>query len=75
MTKPEPARAAATTILDSYEVLIARANVADSGEARIGACLTLTIFEQFRSALCLIDAGLATHAAGPIARCSKGSRT
>ncbi|MFM0088937.1 DUF5677 domain-containing protein [Paraburkholderia sediminicola] len=66
MTNPEPARAAATTILDSYEVLLGRANVSDSGEARIGACLTLTIFEQFRSALCLIDGGYATHAAGPI---------
>jgi hypothetical protein len=66
MTNPEAARAAATTILDSYEVLLGRANVADSGEARIGASLTLTIFEQFRSALCLIDGGLATHAAGPI---------
>lgn len=66
MTKPEAARAAATTILDSYEVLVGRANVADSGEARIGASLTLTIFEQFRSALCLIDAGYASHAAGPI---------
>jgi hypothetical protein len=66
MTKPEPERAAATTILDSYEVLLGRAKVADSGEARIGASLTLTIFEQFRSALCLIDGGLATHAAGPI---------
>jgi hypothetical protein len=66
MTKPEAARAAATTILDIYEVLLGRANVADSGEARIGACLTLTIFEQFRSALCLVDAGYASHAAGPI---------
>lgn len=66
MTKTEVARAAATTILDSFEVLLGRANVADSGEARIGACLTLTIFEQFRSALCLIDAGYASHAAGPI---------
>jgi hypothetical protein len=66
MTKPEPARAAATTILDSYEVLLGRANVADSGEARIGASLILTIFEQFRSALCLIDAGYASHAAAPL---------
>lgn len=66
MTKPEAARAAATTILDSFEGLLGRANVADSGEARIGACLTLTIFEQFRSALCLVDAGYASHAAGPI---------
>jgi len=66
MIKPEVARAAAITILDSYEVLLSRARVGDSGEARIGACLTLTIFEQFRSALHLIDAGLGTHAAGPI---------
>ncbi|WP_133647750.1 DUF5677 domain-containing protein [Paraburkholderia flava] len=66
MTKPEPARAAANVILENYERLIGRANVADSGEARIGACLTLTIFEQFRSALCLVDSGLASHAAGPI---------
>ncbi|SIO39663.1 hypothetical protein SAMN05444172_1593 [Burkholderia sp. GAS332] len=66
MTKPEAARAAATTILDSFEVLLGRANIADSGEARIGASLTLTIFEQFRSALCLVDAGYASHAAGPI---------
>jgi hypothetical protein len=34
MTKPQPARAAATTILASYEVLIGRANVADSGVRR-----------------------------------------
>lgn len=66
MTKPTPARAAAAAILESYEGLIGRANVADSGEARIGACLTLTIFEQFRAALCLVDAGYASHAAGPI---------
>jgi hypothetical protein len=66
MTKTEAARAAATTILDSFEGMIGRANVVDSGEARIGACLTLTIFEQFHSALCLVDAGYASHAAGPI---------
>ena len=66
MTKPGAARAAATTILDSFEDLLGRANIADSGEARIGACLTLTIFEQFRSALCLVDAGYGSHAAGPI---------
>jgi hypothetical protein len=66
MTKAGPARAAATTTLEGFEGLIARANVADSGEARIGACLILTIFEQFRAALCLIDGGHATHAAGPI---------
>lgn len=66
MTKPEAARAAATTILDSFEDLLGLANVADSGEARIGASLILTIFEQFRSALCLIDAGYSSHAAGPI---------
>lgn len=66
MTYPEPARAAATAILEGWEKLIARANVADSGEARIGACLILTTFEQFRAALCLIDAGHASHAAAPI---------
>jgi len=66
MTKPQPARAAATTILEKYEGLIGRANVADSGEARIGASLSLTIFEQFRAALCLVDSGYASHAAGPI---------
>jgi hypothetical protein len=36
MTKPTPARAAAAAILESYEGLVGRANVADSGEARIG---------------------------------------
>jgi hypothetical protein len=66
MANPVAARAAASTILADFEGLIGRANVADSGEARIGACLTLTIFEQFRSALCLVDAGYATHAAAPI---------
>lgn len=66
MTKPKPARAAAATILDSFEDLLGRANIADSGEARIGASLTLTILEEFRSALCLIDAGYASHAAAPI---------
>ncbi|MFX1716742.1 DUF5677 domain-containing protein [Paraburkholderia sp. A1RO-5L] len=66
MAHPEAARAAAATILDGFEALIGRANIADSGEARIGASLTLTIFEQFRSALCLIDGGYASHAAGPI---------
>ncbi|MEX3982800.1 DUF5677 domain-containing protein [Paraburkholderia sp. EG287A] len=66
MAKADGRRAAASKILDSFEAMIGRANVNDSGEARIGACLTLTIFEQFRSALCLIDGGYATHAAGPI---------
>lgn len=66
MTKPELARAAAATILNSFEDPLGRANVADSGEARIGASLTLTIFEQFRSARCLVDAGYGSHAAGPI---------
>ena len=73
MTKPEPARAAATTILEMFDGLIGRANVADSGEARIGACLTLTIFEQFRAALCLVDAGLASHSAGPIRSMLEGA--
>lgn len=66
MAHPEAARAAALTILDRFEELIGRANVSDSGEARIGACLTLTIFEQFRCAMCVIDGGYASHAAGPI---------
>ena len=66
MTRPEPVRGAAAVTLGNFEKLIARANVEDSGEARIGACLILTIFEQFRAAMCLIDAGHASHAAGPI---------
>ncbi|MFC0572405.1 hypothetical protein [Paraburkholderia solisilvae] len=49
MTKPGPARAAATTILEIFDGLIERANVADAGEVRIGTCLILTIFEQFRA--------------------------
>lgn len=66
MTKQEPIRGAAAMTLGNFETLIARANIADSGEARIGACLILTIFEQFRAAMCLIDGGHASHAAGPI---------
>lgn len=66
MTRPEPVRGAAAVTLGNFEKLIARANVEDSGVARIGACLILTIFEQFRVAMCLVDAGHASHAAGPI---------
>ncbi|WP_321854182.1 DUF5677 domain-containing protein [Paraburkholderia tropica] len=66
MARADGRRAAASKVLDSFEAMIGRANVNDSGKARIGACLTLTIFEQFRSALCLIDNNLGTHAAGPI---------
>lgn len=66
MTDLASKRAATLTILAGFEDLLGRANISDSGEARMCACLTLTIFEQFRSAMCLIDNGLGTHAAGPI---------
>ncbi|WP_321950397.1 DUF5677 domain-containing protein [Burkholderia cenocepacia] len=66
MTDIASKRAAALTILAGFEDLLGRANISDAGEARMCACLTLTIFEQFRSAMCLIDNGLGTHAAGPI---------
>ncbi|AUT62867.1 hypothetical protein C2L65_25155 [Paraburkholderia terrae] len=39
---------------------------ADSEAARMSACLTMSIFEQFHAAMALVEAGLASHAAGPI---------
>ncbi|MBW8364630.1 MAG: hypothetical protein K0M39_08750 [Rhizobium sp.] len=56
----------ARELINPFEVLIYRASVNDSGEARIAATLCLTIFEQFHATLCLIDNGFATHAPGPI---------
>lgn len=61
MTNPEAARTAASNILDIFETMIGRANISGSGAARVGASLTQTIFEQFRSALCLIDGGYASR--------------
>ncbi|MBR8332663.1 hypothetical protein KDW69_13535 [Burkholderia ambifaria] len=39
---------------------------ADNEAAKMSACLTLSIFEQFHAAMKLSGAGLASHAAGPI---------
>ncbi|HDR9497385.1 DUF5677 domain-containing protein [Burkholderia cepacia] len=67
MTDLNKPRAAADAIVEIFEALLGRAQVPpDSEQAEYAACLTLTIFEQFRSAMCLVDANLASHAAGPI---------
>jgi len=58
---------AANVIVEMFEDILERAQVpSDSEQAELAACLTLTIFEQFHSAVCLMEADLASHAAGPI---------
>jgi len=66
MPDPQRCRDAARNILQSFDHLLVQAQVPDRGEARVAACLALTIFDEFRAAMCLVDGGLTTHAAGPI---------
>ncbi|WP_315134649.1 DUF5677 domain-containing protein [Achromobacter marplatensis] len=58
----------ANTIIGMFEHdLLPRITVlADNEAAKMSACLTLSIFEQFQAAMRLSGAGLASHAAGPI---------
>ncbi|WP_157382659.1 DUF5677 domain-containing protein [Burkholderia ubonensis] len=61
------AQQAAKSILEIYEGLIMQAHRRDNSErTTFGSWLTLTILEQFHAALCLVDNGLESHAAGPI---------
>jgi hypothetical protein len=63
----QAAQRAAYAILGMYDELIQKARPQDdSDRVTYGCWLLLTIFEQFHSALCLIDNGLASHAAGPV---------
>ncbi|WP_126282566.1 DUF5677 domain-containing protein [Burkholderia stagnalis] len=67
MTELNKPRVVADAIVEMFEALLGRAQVPpDSEQAEYAVYLTLTIFEQFRSAMCLVDANLASHAAGPI---------
>jgi hypothetical protein len=54
--------AAAHEVKRLYDEVLMRANVQDSGEARISATLCLTIAEQFGAMLCLTDGGFSSHA-------------
>lgn len=45
-----------------YDKVLMRANVQDSGEARVSATLCLTIAEQFAAMLCLAESGFSSHA-------------
>lgn len=58
----------ANTIIEMFESnLLQRITVlADNEAAKMSACLTLSILEQFHGAMKLTGAGLASHAAGPI---------
>jgi Family of unknown function (DUF5677) len=49
-------------VKERLDKLLLRANVQDSGEARVSATLCLTISEQFAAALHLIEGGFSTHA-------------
>lgn len=61
------AQHAAHTILEMYEGLIQQAHRRDdSDRVAYGCWLTLTTLEQFHAALCLIENGMASHAAGPV---------
>jgi hypothetical protein len=53
---------AAKDVKNRFDDIIYRFNVADSGKARISACLCLTISEQFSATLHLIEGGFSTHA-------------
>lgn len=54
--------AAAHEIKRLYDEVLMRANVHDSGEARVSASLCLTIAEQFAAMLCLAEGGFSSHA-------------
>jgi hypothetical protein len=58
----------ANAIIGMFEhELLPRITVQANNEAaKMSACLTLSIFEQFHAAMELSGAGLASHAAGPI---------
>lgn len=57
----------AQAIIEMFEGTVSNAEVPPDTEwAEFAACLTLTTFEQFHAALHLIDAKLASHAAGPV---------
>ena len=45
-----------------FDEMLLRANVHDSGEARVAAILCLTVSEQFAAALHLVEGGFSTHA-------------
>lgn len=61
------AKHAAYTIREMYEGLIQQAHRRDdSDRVAYGCWLTLTTLEQFRAALCLIENGMSSHAAGPV---------
>jgi Family of unknown function (DUF5677) len=47
---------------ERFDEMLLRANVQDSGEARVAATLCLTICEQFAAALHLVEGGFSTHA-------------
>ena len=53
---------AAHEIKCQYDIVLMRANVQDSGEARVSASLCLTIAEQFAAILCLAERGFSSHA-------------
>jgi hypothetical protein len=52
----------ANEIKFSFDQVLLRANVRDSGEARVAASFCLTICEQFAAVLCLVEGELSTHA-------------
>lgn len=56
----------AIIVMFEHELLPRIIVQADNEAAKMSACLTLSIFEQFHAAMKLSGAGLASHAAGPI---------
>ncbi|WP_438397174.1 hypothetical protein [Caballeronia sp. DA-9] len=57
----------AHAMIEMFEDAVSNAEVPPDTEwAEFAACLTLTTFERFHAALHLIDAKLASHAAGPV---------
>jgi hypothetical protein len=53
---------AAHEVKERFDEMLLRANVQDSGEARVSATLSLTISEQFAATLHLVEGGFSTHA-------------
>jgi hypothetical protein len=49
-------------IKQRYDEILLRAQVTDSGEARVSASLCLTISEQFAGTVCLVENGFSSHA-------------
>ncbi|GGP18147.1 DUF5677 domain-containing protein [Silvimonas iriomotensis] len=62
MPNLEGAIQASHEIKDAVEAVLLVTEVQDSGEARVGQCLCLTICEQYVAMLQLVDAGSATQA-------------